>query len=89
MQALLKKKDVDAVPVLEALARGYVADYRPADGQAVLDDWLKRDPKSADAYYLREKPDYAPTHRALADYYEHAGKKDLAEQHRKLAEGKK
>jgi Tfp pilus assembly protein PilF len=38
---------------------------------------------------LREKPDYAPTHRALADYYEKAGKKDLAEQHRKLAEGSK
>jgi tetratricopeptide (TPR) repeat protein len=37
---------------------------------------------------VREKPDYAPAHRALADYYEKAGQKALAEQHRKLAGGK-
>jgi tetratricopeptide (TPR) repeat protein len=37
---------------------------------------------------VREKSDYAPAHRALADYYEKAGQKALAEQHRKLAGGK-
>jgi tetratricopeptide (TPR) repeat protein len=34
---------------------------------------------------LNEKPDYAPAHRSLGDYYEKVGKKDLAARHRKLA----
>ncbi len=34
---------------------------------------------------LRNDPNYRPAHAALADYYERAGKKDLAEKHRRLA----
>src|SRR5262249_37289174 len=34
---------------------------------------------------LVEDPSHAETHQALADYYEHIGKKDEAEQHRRLA----
>src|SRR5262249_51235921 len=34
---------------------------------------------------LKEKSDHAPTHRALADYYEKKGRPDLARRHRSLA----
>jgi Tfp pilus assembly protein PilF len=37
---------------------------------------------------LRADPRHAATHRTLADYYERAGKKELAERHRGLVEGK-
>jgi predicted Zn-dependent protease len=43
------------------------------DGLAVLDQVLRRDPK------------FAPAHRALADYFERAGKPELAAEHRRLA----
>src|SRR5207253_2214856 len=36
---------------------------------------------------LLEDPKHRPAHRALADYYDRAGKKDLAELHRRLAGG--
>jgi predicted Zn-dependent protease len=34
---------------------------------------------------LREDPHHRPTHQALADYYEHAGDRELAARHRRLA----
>jgi tetratricopeptide (TPR) repeat protein len=40
--------------------------------------WLK--------YALLEDPNHRPAHRTLAEYYERAGNKELAEQHRRLAE---
>jgi tetratricopeptide (TPR) repeat protein len=43
----------DAVPVLEALSRGYCKAHRLADAQTCLAQWLEREPDSLDALLLR------------------------------------
>jgi tetratricopeptide (TPR) repeat protein len=53
LRAALKEKRIDVSLGFEALTRGYITGFRYADAAAALDEWLEREPKSADALLLR------------------------------------
>jgi tetratricopeptide (TPR) repeat protein len=73
LQRLIREEHADTVPIIEALAQGYLQVARVGHAQRALDDLLKHAPGHPWAHFWRGKAhELSNTAQALADYREAA-----------------